>query len=173
MMRQSLIAAVLVSVAACAPNNDSPVDELVAGFGEIGPIRLGMSQAQMQDAIGATLSPGYVLSEDERQCYYLRAEGRFSGIGFMMNNDRLVRYDVWESAIRTRAGVGIGNTRDEVAASYDQQIQVLPHKYTDGSYVTVTDGNDIKLLFETDASGKVEQYRSGRAPEVDYVEGCL
>jgi len=127
----------------------------------------------MEDAIGATLSPGYVLSENERSCYYLRAEGRYAGIGFMMNNDRLVRYDVRDSTIRTRAGVGIGNTEDEVAASYDRQVRVSPHKYTNGSYVTIDDGNDIKLVFETDASRKVEQYRSGRALEVDFVEGCL
>ena len=171
-VRQSLITVILVSLAACAPRNESAADQIIAGFGEIGPVRLGMTQSQIEEAIGTTVSRGQAGSHDEISCYYLRYEGPYSGIGFMMNDDRLVRYDVWASGIRTRTGIGTGSAMDEVAASYDQPVRATPHKYTDGKYVSVDDGNGIKLLFETDAAGNIERYRSGRSPEVDFVEGC-
>ena len=34
------------------------------------------------------------------------------------------------------------------------------------------DGGNGKLVFETDAAGKVSAWRAGVEPQVDYVEGC-
>ncbi len=40
-------------------------------------------------------------------------------------------------------------------------------------YLRVTrDGSEAVLLFETDAQGRVEEWRIGLPPQVDYVEGC-
>lgn len=34
------------------------------------------------------------------------------------------------------------------------------------------DGSEAVLPFETDAQGRVEEWRIGLPPQVDYVEGC-
>ena len=62
----------------------------------------------------------------------------------------------------------------EIAAIYPGRIEERPHKYVDGAkYLRVTrDGSEAVLLFETDAQGRVEEWRIGLPPQVDYVEGC-
>ena len=55
--------------------------------------------------------------------------------------------------------------------------EVAAHKYVAGGhYLTFVPDDpadaDLRLIFETDASSKVTQFRAGRLPEVAYVEGC-
>jgi hypothetical protein len=54
-------------------------------------------------------------------------------------------------------------------------MQVQPHEYVPGgNYLRVTDPAiaDGAIVFETDEAGRVTRWRVGRAPQVDYVEGC-
>lgn len=157
----------------CALDSGGSVDAIQADFGRIGPVSLGMSQAQISTAIGDEVTAGYLVPAEEQECYYLRATKSFTGIGFMMNRDHLVRFDVWESTVRTTVDIGLGSTESDIKAAYTPPVVAEPHKYSDGRYLIVAGADGLKLLFETDATGVITQYRSGREPAVNYVEGCL
>ena len=76
----------------------------VADFGRIGSVTLGMSQKQASTAAGIELTAGYGVPADEQSCYQLYAKGEAKPkILFMMSHDKLVRYDIYDAAIRTRS----------------------------------------------------------------------
>ena len=72
-------------------------------------------------------------------------------------------------------GGKVGMDADEIRSLYAGRVEETPHKYIEGgSYLGVEDisGGKGKLVFATDASGKVTSWRVGVPPQVDYVEGC-
>jgi hypothetical protein len=93
----------------------------------------------------------------------------------MMDNSKVARVDVREtSSIRTAEGAGIGDTEEQIKTLYPGQFTVQPHKYTDGHYLVIKPNGSLaneRIIFETDGK-KVLQFRSGRTPAVEYVEGC-
>jgi hypothetical protein len=62
-----------------------------------------------------------------------------------------------------------------VAELYSGRASLSPHKYVEGHYLTVTGTTaaqqNLRYVFETE-NGVVTRYRSGRIPEVEYVEFC-
>lgn len=113
-------------------------------------------------------------------CYYLypansqSAVGRHP-VGFMVDGNRFSRIDVDDPALVAPGGGRIGMSTHEIATLYAQRLQVQPHKYVDGAhYLRVPDagGSDSVLVFETDADGRVNRWRIGHPPQIDYVEGC-
>jgi len=163
---------IVTFIVACESDRTAATDPIRADFGRIGPIKLGMTHQELESTIGAEFTAGYTVTAEEESCYYLRSKQKIPGTGFMMDRNRLVRIDVWEPPTRTTTGVGVGSEEAAIQAAYDRTITVQPHKYTDGHYVIVDGDDDLKLLFETDA-GMVTMFRTGRDPEVGYVEGCL
>ncbi len=109
-------------------------------------------------------------SAQQEACYYLQPEDGPSGVLFMVSDGRIARVDVREGAIATAEGARVGDSEERIQTLYPGRVTVTPHKYVEGNYLTVADG-DHRLLFETEA-GKVTRYRAGRLPEVEWVEGC-
>jgi hypothetical protein len=72
-------------------------------------------------------------------------------------------------------GAGVGDSEARVLALYQGRIRVEPHKYTgpEGHYLVVSRPADTLylIIFETDGK-RVERYRAGRRPAVEFVEGC-
>lgn len=96
-------------------------------------------------------------------------------IAFMIEGDRLVRIDVRDPAIVAPGGGRQGMAGDEVRALYQGRVEEQPHKYDpDGRVLRVTgpDGAPAALVFELGADGRVDAWRVGVPPQVDYVEGC-
>ena len=96
------------------------------------------------------------------------------GVGVMVVKGKVARIDVDTGAVTTEEGAKIGDTEDRIKTLYGDDLQVKPHKYTDGHYLIVkgdstTAGKEI--VFETDGQ-KVTMFRAGRLPEVEWVEGC-
>lgn len=62
----------------------------------------------------------------------------------------------------------------EVRALYPDGLAEQPHKYIPGalSLRHADAQSQSALVFDTDANGKVTNWRVGVAPQVDYVEGC-
>lgn len=178
-------AAVIASpaTAVAEPGNTSGslrVDAPAAGaitFKGFGPANFGASAEEVRMAWGGDL--GDARPSEPGGCFYLIPQPVGSDgyrTAFMIEGDRFVRVDVRRDDVAAPGGGKVGMTRAQLAALYPD-IQEQPHHYTDGLYLRIKDpagGNGV-LLFETDASGddaRVDEWRVGVPPQVDYVEGC-
>ena len=138
----------------------------------IGPLRAGMSLAEVRTVLDTTLTLPAVA---ENECAIAPLPGVADGLALMLVRDTLARIDVFGSApTATVEGARIGDTRAQIEALYPGRVRAGPHKYTDGQYLVVPATPDTmrQLVFETDEQGKVTRYRAGRLPEVGWVEGC-
>lgn len=142
----------------------------------IGAVRVGMSVAEASKAASTRLvrENGY---QTNSSCFYVTPQREPKGIGFMVVGDRIARVDVWKNkSITTLSGAKIGDTEAKIKSLYPGQIQVTPHKYVPaGHYLTFVPKDradrNYRVIFETDGK-RVTQFRSGKRPEVEYVEGC-
>ena len=142
----------------------------------IGAVRVGMTIAEASKAAGTKLirESGY---ETNLSCFYVKPQGEPKDIGFMVTNKRISRVDVWKNkSITTLSGAKIGDTESRIKSLYPGQIQVTPHKYVQGGHDLIFIPKDAvdknyRVLFETDGK-RVTRFRSGKLPEVEFVEGC-
>ena len=126
-------------------------------FNGIGPLRFGMSAAQMRKAWGVALY-GEPQANDPRACYYLSPRKDDPGLLFMVENDRFVRIDVRAAGKTAPGGGRVGMRAQQIDQLYAGQLQAMPGKYDPATHVlSVTAPHDkhAKLVFETDASGVV------------------
>ncbi len=190
-MRSSACAAILL--AACARGSDTPIDSsrgataasavtavpstpptgpgawTVSETGW-GPIRAGMSVADARASLG-----GQLPEPRSADCDHVRPAG-ISGVLLMTVGGQVARVEVSDSTVVTAAGARVGDTEARINQLYQGRVRTSPHKYVpSGRYLTVPGAavpdSDYRLLFEID-SGRVTRYRSGRMPEVEWVEGC-
>jgi hypothetical protein len=106
-------------------------------------------------------------------CHYALSESDLPGIGFMVEDGKIVRIDVSKGSYRTTSGGHIGLTEDEIQALYPK-IRTEPHPYDNvGHYLILTSPDQqFALLFET--NGKVvTDFRIGKRDPVGYIERCL
>lgn len=142
----------------------------------IGSVRVGMTVAEASKAAGTRLvrENGY---QANSSCFYVKPQREPKGIGFMVIEGRIARVDVSENrSITTLGGAKIGDTEAKIKSLYLGQIQVTPHKYVQGGhYLTLVPKDradrNYRVIFETDGK-RVTQFRSGKRPQVEYVEGC-
>jgi hypothetical protein len=155
----------------------------------IGPIRVGMTVAEAESSAKVKL-----VEKGGRAgiggCYSLHPQSGPQNLSLMVisnrednrivrNQDRIARVDVYKgSRITTLSGAKVGDTEAQIKALYPGQIKVTPHHYTaqqGGHYLTLMPKDavdrDYRLVFET-LGGRVTQFRSGKLPEVEFVEGC-
>src|SRR5689334_1335388 len=80
-----------------------------AGYG---PAKIGMSVADASKALGTKLvAEGPI---DNPECHYLRPEPAIDGLWFMVSNDRVVRIEVNAPGIKTKSGLGVGDSEAHV-----------------------------------------------------------
>ncbi|AVH70982.1 hypothetical protein [Nostoc sp. 'Lobaria pulmonaria (5183) cyanobiont'] len=139
----------------------------------IGTVQVGMTVPQAAKAAGTKL----VGDAPNNNCYYVKPQNQPKNLSFMVTKGRISRVDVRQNnQITTLKGAKIGDTEAQIKSLYPGQIKVTPHKYVqNGHYLTFIpkDRGDrnYRLVFETD--GKlVTEFRAGKLPEVEYVEGC-
>lgn len=138
----------------------------------IGPLRAGMTRARVEQIIGAELA---MPAGSAGSCAMAPIPGAATGTVVMVVGDTLVRVDVFgSSTTATTAGAKIGDASDRIQSLYPGRVKREPHKYDAGQYLVVPSVSDTtyQLRFETDEQGKVTRYRSGRLPEVGWVEAC-
>ncbi|MBW4561575.1 MAG: hypothetical protein KME32_10560 [Mojavia pulchra JT2-VF2] len=139
----------------------------------IGSVRVGMTVSQAAQAAGTRLTG----DAPNKYCYYVKPQGKSQDIGFMVAEGRIARVDVWRnSKISTLKGAKIGDTEARIKSLYRGQIQVMPHHYVQGGHYLTFIPKDAadknyRVVFETDGK-RVTQFRSGKLPEVQFVEGC-
>ncbi len=139
----------------------------------IGTVRVGMTVKEAAKAAGTKL----VGDAPNNSCYYVKPQGEPQNVGFMVTGGRISRVDVnRNSRVTTFSGAGIGDTEARIKSLYPGQITVTPHKYVQGGHYLTLRPKDraygnYRLIFETDGK-RVTQFRSGKLPEVEFVEGC-
>lgn len=151
----------------------------------IGSVKVGMNLPEAAAAANAKL---YVTYAGNDSCYYLNMEGELKGVSFMVTKDDvksrqkyitsdiIARIDIDTPKVTTVSGAKIGDTEARIKSLYPGQIEVTQHEYnTKGHYLTFVPRNkaeqNYRVVFETDGQ-RVIRYRSGKIPEVQYVEGC-
>jgi hypothetical protein len=154
-----------------APGSRGPGRWEVTPLG-IGQVHAGMPVAEAGTALGTPLT----LLGDSKECDYAKpANASPDSLLFMVVNGRVARVDVHGTAVVTVEGARIGDSESRIDSLYPGRVTVQPHHYSDGHYLVVRSSiasdTTHRIVFETD--GKVvTQFRSGRMPEVGWVEGC-
>lgn len=140
----------------------------------LGPIRIGMD---LDDLRAAGLTPVPIDNAGNGECQYYRIQDYGEPIGIMVIDDQVLRVDVWPGSLTsTRSGIRIGSTEGDLVRVYGQRLEATANPSTLGKTVVFTPedpGEDIyRLVFETDAQGRVIEFRSGQFPSVTWAEGC-
>jgi hypothetical protein len=148
----------------------------------IGPIRVGMTVDEVSRAAGVRLVKTQSGGRTEESCSYFELQGGPKGIRFMVTKRRIARVDINNNVrFTTIKGAKIGDTEDRILALYPGQIKATPHLYVsrpphNGKYLTFVpkDAADknYRIIFET-SRNRVDSFRSGQLPEVEYIEGCF
>lgn len=153
-----------------APSGPARMD----GYGELD---FGMTAEEAQAAWTQGKLDGPLPPGDPEGCLYLTPAGQPTPahLAFMFENDLFVRYSVENEEMAAPGGGKHGMTETELQGLYGNALKATPHKYVEGGKYLGLDVGGVaatKLVFETDAEGKVTEWRVGVAPQVDYVEGC-
>ena len=90
----------------------------------------------------------------------------------MIEDGQLERLDVNAAGPATSKGVHVGDSEERVKQIYGSALQIGPHHYTDGHYLTIkSPSGRYGIRFETE-KGKVERFYAGKFQSIQYVEGC-
>lgn len=195
---KTLLAAALLGLAACAPAGDPPApastpapaadapppvdtapappaspppagDGGLARWSGYGDTTFGMDEAAFRTAWAGDLRN---LAEDPA-CFHMTPSSTRvpADLAFMFGDGKFARYSTESATLLAPGGGKVGMARADIDRLYAGRIEEQPHKYTDGKYLRIREGASV-LVFETDAAGKVTEWRVGVPPQVDYVEGC-
>lgn len=144
-----------------------------------GPLRIGMSRAEVVAAAGEDANPDAVGGPNPDECDEFRPTSAPDGVLVMIESGVLTRISVSRNRdIGTPEGLRIGDPASAVLDRYGSRARVEPHKYSEApaKYITVgrespaTDPRGIR--YEIDTNDDVAHLRAG-GPSIEYVEGCL
>ncbi|MBX9707545.1 MAG: hypothetical protein K2X61_06400 [Caulobacteraceae bacterium] len=204
MMRLATTVAVasLMALAACnapesaeTPAAETPAAEVPAAPADpnaltaegFGPLRIGMTTAEVEAALGGDSDPNAVGGPDPATCDQWRPARAPEGLLVMIQDGVLTRISFSSPAtLKTDRGFGVGDTATAIKTAYGDQIIAQPHKYspapaedlivwTVGSpadantYVEEAAARGIR--YEIGTNGTVEIVHVG-GPAIQLVEGC-
>lgn len=151
-------------------------DPAVFNFEGFGPAKFGTDEEQVRMAWGRPMQAGTPV--EGASCYYLvndplPAEGH--DVAFMFEGGGLRRYDVDVPRHVAPGDLVVGMQAAAVEAAFPGRVEAQPHKYIEGGQtlvVTPEDSGEARLVFESDAAGRITQWRIGLPPQIHYLEGC-
>jgi hypothetical protein len=143
----------------------------------IGPIRVGMTVDEASQSAGVKFVK--IGSPSEEYCTYFKPQGEPKGIDFMVTKRRIARVDISNKQVTTIKGAKIGDTQERIFALYPGQIQATKHPYprppVNKKYLIFvpkdTADKNYRIIFDM-LDDRVINFRSGKLPEVEYIEGC-
>ena len=149
----------------------APADSWTVTPAGIGAIRVGLDTVDLRRLAGDFTAP-----KASAECSYVHPASAPRGVLVMLSHGRVVRVDVDSAGIHSDAGIVVGDSASRVSAAYGATVTATPHKYgPGGQYLSVrpqaAEDSTFRIVFETD-SGRVTRFRSGRLPEVAWVERC-
>jgi hypothetical protein len=199
----STLSAVALAFAACSPAAEAPApatptaetpvtppeatpapagDSLTAnGWG---PLRIGMTKAEVIAAVGDTRSPD-AAGIPGSDCLEFQPIRTPDGFWVMLEAEKLSRISIGDmSPVKDSKGLGLGDTAAKVKEVYGASAVASPHKYQDApaEYITAWEGGPRAepyvqdeaargIVYEIDGAGKVGAIHAG-GPSIQYVEGC-
>ena len=136
----------------------------------IGPVRVGMTLTELN----SVLHESFTMPADKEQqpCFYVNTD-RHPGVGFMIQNRRVVRVDVDGPDTPTVEGVRVGDSEAKAMRAYGSRLNIEPNYYQpQEKYLTIRSANRrYAIRFETD-NGKIGRFYAGRLSAVLLIEGC-
>ena len=171
---------------AAAPAPSPNASALVLTPEGSGPLRIGMSLADLVTTYGPDSDPDSVGGPEPELCDQFRPARAPEGLLVMVEEGRLSRITAMsDSEVETAKGLGVGATAAEVRAAYGALVRAEPHEYQDppAEYLTIwtrggASGGEAApphshgIRYEIGDDGKVAFIHAG-GPSIQYVEGCL
>lgn len=196
MIRRLLVTAAVAALAGCNPPEqaeprpqppaETPTPPAEASGADVltaqgfGPLRIGMSRAEVEAALGTDANPDAVGGADPQACDLFRPARAPEGMLVML--ERGVLTSVWVArnpAVKTDRGLGVGDTAERVRQVYGPSVTAELHKYVDApaAYLTAwttadqTSAAARGVKYEIGQDGTVTRIGVG-GPSIAYVEGC-
>ena len=170
-MRTMALAALAALLTAAAPPATGGAALRITPDG-LGPVRIGMTRAQVTRIVGAQLRG----DEVTEGCIEMQAERGWPRTWFMFEEGRLTRISLGAgSRATTPRGIAVGAPEEEVIRAYGRGLEREEHEYIGAPalYLTFWTAPERRgVRFETDASRRVTTIHAG-GPSIRYVEGCL
>ncbi|MGA9582431.1 MAG: hypothetical protein WBR13_10740 [Allosphingosinicella sp.] len=168
-----------------APAAEAPAADVLTAEG-FGPLRIGMSRAEVVKALGEDSDPDAVGGPDPESCDEFRPARAPEDMLVMIERGRLTGIAlVGGSKVATDRGLRLGAGAAAVRAAYGEALRAEPHKYVEapaeymtfwtkeapakGQYADAAGARGIR--YEIGRDGKVESIHAG-GPSLQYVEGC-
>ena len=151
-----------------------------------GPLRIGMSLADVVTTYGPDANPDSVGGPEPEVCDQFRPARAPEGLLVMVEDGRLTRISLMNGAeVETDRGLRVGAEAAAVRAAYGSRLQAGPHKYQDppAEYLTfwtrggagdevIAPPDSRGIRYEIGQDNKVAMIHAG-GPSIQYVEGCL
>jgi hypothetical protein len=145
-----------------------------------GPLRIGMTRAEVVAAAGEDANPSAVGGPNPDECDEFRPARTPRGLLVMLEAGVLTRISLSEGAgIRTASGVQVGDPAAAVMAAHGAAAVATPHKYQEApaGYIavwrTAPPAPDARgIVYEIGGDARVMHIHAG-GPSIEYVEGCL
>lgn len=197
MIRRLMLTTAVLALAACGAPDPEPAappkapaaraDANTLTAQGLGPLRIGMTKAEVEAAMGPDSNPGAVGGAEPDVCDQWRPERAPEGLLVMIQDGVLTRISVAEPAtLKTDRGFGVGDAAAAIKAAYGADAVSQPHKYVSapaedifvwasGGPTTpnawVEDAAARGVRYEINGEGQVGMVHIG-GPAIQLVEGC-
>jgi hypothetical protein len=159
------------------PVTPAPVRLTAEGWG---PLRIGMTRAEVVAAAGDDAHPDAVGGPDPESCDQFRPARAPEGMLVMIEHGRLTRITLSRGAsVETEHGFRVGDAADEIKAALGARAVASPHAYgaSPSEYLTLwtrppADPDPRGIVYEIGPDGRVMHVHAGGS-SIQYVEGCL
>lgn len=160
------------SAGSAGPVSAAQLDSATLSTDGLGPVRIGMTVAQVSALAGHSFTPSY---PNDPSCGTANPFGDPETTPMLLfDHDRLVRISVFQGSAHTPSGIRIGSSESAVRSAFAGHLREEANTYEPaGHYFTYlpTDGSGRSLRVATDGT-RVTEMHAGDAQPVTYVEGC-
>ena len=150
-------------------------------------LRIGMTKAEVEAAMGADSDPNAVGGPDPATCDQWRPARAPEGLLVMIQDGVLTQITASSPlTLKTDRGFGVGDTAAAIKAAYGAQAVSQPHKYSpapaEDIFVWTTGGPATPNAYVQDTAARGVRYEIGEdgkvgivhvgGPAIQLVEGC-
>jgi hypothetical protein len=146
------------------------------GTNGIGPVLTGMTLKEAIEASGLRFRTSAAGAAGNGSCRDVHPIGGPKDLSFMMNDGSIAVANVFNPAIKTLRGAQIGDSESKIRSMYPGQLK--PAESVSGRTKVLqfvpkdAEDRNYRIVFSF-RQGKLVNFRSGRLPEVLWIEGCF